>query len=309
MAKKSASDVVNEAQTELVNINARLSDSSARRDKLLLDGDEKALDAIEAEVANLQKAHERQVDRIRLLEAEAEREQADATLKRRQEHVARFTKKLADADQVADQLQATIEQADKLFRKLIELREDARVSWWGSTPHENALAVSPDGAALSGIAVKALVMHEIYRVGARPFVGGSPGELKQADFPGGQSPRHELLGQPDKIEPLGARMRRASKAAIEVMKGKIPDGAVPDTPSAPPPSGNGTPPAANGDQATLAALLYPEARHRPLTELRARTQSGPFYLSFLLQLQDMLSHDLEPLFDELTEKRIMLLLG
>jgi hypothetical protein len=52
-------------------------------------------------------------------------------------------------------------------------------------------------------------------------------------------------------------MRRASKAAIEVMKGKIPDGAVPDTPFSPPPSGNGAPPApsGNGEQATLAALL------------------------------------------------------
>ena len=48
----------------------------------------------------------------------------------------------------------------------------------GYTSHENALAVSPDGAALSGLAIKALLMHEIYRVGARPFVGGTPGETQ-----------------------------------------------------------------------------------------------------------------------------------
>jgi hypothetical protein len=174
---------------------------------------------------------------------------------------------LADADKVADELQATIEKADALFRKIITLREDARVSWWGTTSHENALSVSPDGAALSGIAVKALVMHEVFRCGARPFVGGQVGEIKQPDFPGGQCPRHEWLGQPDKIEPFGARMRRASAAAVDIMKAKIPGGAVPsttspDTPSAPPLSGNGPPPAAsgNGDQPTLAALLKEQAR-------------------------------------------------
>ena len=115
------------------------------------------------------------------------------------------------------------------YRKLIELREDARVAWWGSNSHENALAVSPDGAALSGLAVKALLMHEIYGCGARPFVGGTAGELKQVDLPGGQCPDHRLLGQPHLIEPFGARMRKASQAAIDVMKGKIP-GAESGTP-------------------------------------------------------------------------------
>jgi hypothetical protein len=259
MAKEKSADVtLTEASQELINLNARLSDAGARRDKLLqFFGDDKALDAVEAEITVLKRQHERQAARVKLFEAEVEREQAEATLKRRKEHVERFQKKLADADKVADELQATIENADKLFRKIIQLREDARVSWWGTSAHENALSVSPDGAALSGIAVKALLMHEIYRVGARPFVGGSPGELKQVDLPGGQSPRHEWLGTPDKIEPFGARMRRASKAAIEVMKGKIPGGEVPDTPSAPQPLGNSTPPppSGNGDQPTLAALL------------------------------------------------------
>src|SRR5262245_33359288 len=40
-----------------------------------------------------------------------------------------------------------------------------------------------------------------------------------------------------------------------------------------------------------------------------RTRSGPFDLSVLLQLQDMLSHDIEPLFNDLTEQRITLLSG
>jgi hypothetical protein len=256
--EKSADETLAAASQELIAINARLSDASARRDKLLqFFADDKALDQIEAEITVLRRQHERQAARVKLFEQQVEQEQAAAALARRKEHVERFTQKLLAADQVADHLQAAIEKADALFRKVITMREDARVSWWGTSAHENALSVSPDGAALSGIAIKQLLMNEIYRVGARPYRGGDAQELKQVDLPGGQCPRHEWLGQPDKIEPLGARMRRASKAAIEVMKSKIPGGEVPDTPSAPPPSGNGTPPApsGNGDQQTLAALL------------------------------------------------------
>jgi hypothetical protein len=255
MAKKAAT-ILAEAQQELLNTNAKLSDTGRRRDELLLANDAAGLDAIEVELANLQKAAVRHADRIKLLQEQARQEEAEAVLKRRKDHVARFTKKLSDADLAADELQATIEQADKLFRRLITLREDARVAWWGSNSHENALAVSPDGAALSGLAVKALLMHEIARVGSRPFVGGSAGELKQPDFPGGQVPDHRLLGQPHLIEPFGARMRKASQAAIDVMRGKIPESStlpsVPDTPPASPAaSGNGETP----DQPTLAALL------------------------------------------------------
>ena len=79
-------------------------------------------------------------------------------------------------------------------------------------------------------------MHEIYRVGARPFVGGTAGELKAPDLPGGQCPDHRLLGQPHLIEPFGARMRKASQAAIDVMRGKIPEaGTLPSVPDTPPP--------------------------------------------------------------------------
>jgi hypothetical protein len=281
-AKKSAATTLSEARAELVSLNNKVSDLGVRRGQLLLANDERELDRVEAELASLQKASVRQADKIRLVEEQARAEEADAVAARRKAHVAKFQKKLADADQVADELQATIEKADALFRKVITLREDARVGWWGTSAHENALSVSPDGAALSGIAAKALLTHEIFRAGSRPMLGGSAGEIKQPDFSGGQCPRHEWLGTPDKVEPFGARMRRASKAAIEVMKAKIPEIAtalpsaeadVPPATSSPPsppsgnggtpsPSGNSTPPApsGNGDQHTLAALLKRQAQ-------------------------------------------------
>ena len=257
------------AETRLANARAaqaeavtRVAEVGAARSKAILDEDDARARTLDAQLEESQRDARIAGERIRLLEAEALREEADAVLKRRKDHVVRFTKKLQNADEVADELQRCIEQADKLFRKLIQLREDARVAWWGSNSHENALAVSPGGAALSGIAVKALLMHEIARVGSRPFVGGTAGELKQPDFPGGQCPDHRLLGQPHLIEPFGARMRKASQAAIDVMKGKIPSAAsgtpidVPDTP--PPPK----------------CRLTPTHRHRLLQQPQPRPTRG-----------------------------------
>jgi hypothetical protein len=266
MAKK-ASTRLGAARTAQAETVGRIAEVEAARAKAILDEDDAAARKLDAELEEAQRDARIAGERVRLLEAEALREEADDVLKRRKDHVARFTEKLSDADRVADELQATIEQADKLFRKLIQFREDARVAWWGSTPHEMALSISPDGCALSGLAIKALLMHEIYRVGARPFVGGTAGELKSPDLPGGQCPDHRLLGQPHLIEPFGARMRKASQAAIDVMRGKIPEaGTLPSVPDTPPPppaaSGNGeTPdPARTTDQAKLAALLKRQAQ-------------------------------------------------
>jgi hypothetical protein len=93
--------------------------------------------------------------------------------------------------------------------------------------------------------------------------GGAAGELKQPDFPGGQCPDHRLLGQPHLIEPFGARMRKASQAAIDVMRGRIPEsGTLPSVADTPPAaSGNDeTPdPLPTTDQAKLTALLKQQA--------------------------------------------------
>ena len=132
-----------------------------------------------------------------------------------------------------------IEQADKLFRKLITAPRGRACRLVGLKPHENALAVSPDGAALSGHrdqsppdarnlsrGCAALCRRHCWRAqGTRTCQAASV-------------PTIDLLGQPHLIEPFGARMRKASQAAIDVMRGKIPESgtlpSVPDTPPTPP---------------------------------------------------------------------------
>jgi hypothetical protein len=131
MAKKTAAAILSEAQSELINLNAKLSDTGRRRDQLLLANDATGLDAIEVELANLQKAAVRQADRIRLLEEQARQEEAAAVVKRRADVVVRFEKKLAESDREADELQNLLAQAEKKFRKIITLRTDARAAWPG----------------------------------------------------------------------------------------------------------------------------------------------------------------------------------
>jgi hypothetical protein len=268
MAKKNADAILSEARQELININARLSDGAARRDKLLLFfGDEKALDAIEVELANLRKAHERQADRIKLLEQEAAREEAEAVAKKRADLVARFEKKLQMADAAADELQVTLAKAEQLFRTIIKHREDARAAWPLGDSHTNAIVGTAEGCALSGAAVKRLLSFHLYKIGARPFLGGRPGEIVEETFPGAVCPRNEWRGIPEKITSFADALRAASKYAVDMMRGKLdPLAALPtaDTEQPEPiaPSGNGrTPgPVRTPDQERLAQLLREQAR-------------------------------------------------
>jgi hypothetical protein len=259
MAKK-ASTILAEAQTELVETNAKLSDTGRRRDQLLLAGDERGLDAIETELAGLQKAAVRQADRINLLEEQARQEEAAAVVKRRGDLVVRFEKKLQVADAKADELQATMAKAEQLFREIITLRTDARAAWPIGDSHANAVAGTAEGAALSGAAVKRLLSWHLYRIGARPFLGGRPGEIKEEDFPGAACPRNEARGRPLDITPFADALRAASKFAVDMMKRKLDPLAAlpPDTSTADIPQSPG--PVRSDQQERLAALLKEQAR-------------------------------------------------
>jgi hypothetical protein len=263
MAKKAAT-ILAEAQQELLDTNAKLSDTGRRRDQLLLAGDERGLDAIEGELAGLQKAAVREADRIRLLEEQARQEEAAAIVKRRGDLVVRFEKKLAESDREADELQNLLAQAEKKFRRIIELRTDARAAWPIADSHANAAAGTAEGAALSGGAVAKLLQYEFYRVGARPFLGGRPGEIAEQNFPGAVCPRNEWRGMPEKITPFADALRAASKFAVDMMRGKL------DPLAALPPAANGQTihtdeaaspgPVRSEQQERLAALLKEQAR-------------------------------------------------
>ena len=218
--------------------------------------------ASRSELASLQKAAVRQADRIRLLEEQARQEEAEAVVKRRADLVVRFEKKLAEADAKADELQDLWPRPRRSSGEIITLRTDARAAWPIGDLHANAVAGTAEGAALSGAAVKKLLSWHLWRIGARPFLGGRPGEIVEESFPGAVCPRNEVRGRPLDITPFADALRAASKYAVDMMRGKLdPLKALPpvsDVEHAQPlPSGNGeTPdPVRTTNQERLAKLL------------------------------------------------------
>jgi hypothetical protein len=254
--KKRAATRLEAARAEAVRRGA---EAGAARSKAILDEDDGAARKLDAKLEELQRDARIAAERVRLLEEEAQREEADAVVKRRADLVVRFERKLAQADAEAVELQELIAQAEKKFRKIITLRTDARAAWPIGDSHANAAAGTSEGAALSGAAVARLLQFEFNRVGARPFLGGRPGEIAEQNFPGAVCPRNEWRGIPDKITPFADALRQASRFAVDMMKGKLdPLTAVPPvTATTDEPTASG--PVRSEQQERIAELLKQQA--------------------------------------------------
>jgi hypothetical protein len=257
--KKKAETRLADARAAQAEAVRRVAEVGAARSKAILDEDDAAARKLDAELEELQRDARIAAERVRLLEEEAQREEADAVVKRRADLTVRFEKKLAEADAEAAELQELIAQAEKKFRKIITLRTDARAAWPIGDSHANAAAGTAEGAALSGGAVAKLLQFEFYRIGARPFLGGRPGEIKEQDWPGAVCPKNEWRGMPDKIMPFADALRQASRFAVDMMRGKLdPLTAVPPvTATTDEPTASG--PVRSEQQERIAELLKQQA--------------------------------------------------
>jgi hypothetical protein len=262
--KKKAETRLADARAALADTSRQIGELKAQRNAALLADDDPTAAKLYAELETLRGLARGHADKVALLEAEAAREEADAVIKRRADLTVRFEKKLAQADAEAVELKDLIAQAEKKFRKIITLRTDARAAWPIADSHANAAAGTAEGAALSGGAVAKLLQYEFYRVGARPFLGGRPGEIAEQNFPGAVCPRNEWRGMPEKITPFADALRAASKFAVDMMRGKL------DPLAALPPAANGQTihtdeaaspgPVRSEQQERLATLLKEQAR-------------------------------------------------
>ena len=219
-APKKAAALVAETERELADTNRRIEELRDKREQALLADNSTALDAIELTVSRLQRTAQRQQERLRLLQAQAEDEEQAAVQKRRQALRERFAKKLAEADQAAVELQETVARMVTLFRKITGIREDARAAWPISDSHLNAAAGAIEGACLSGSAIKALLSYEFYRQSADPFLGGVPGERRQPSLPGATSPRIDQQLNPSAIKPFADALKQASAFAVDAMQNR-----------------------------------------------------------------------------------------
>lgn len=298
-----AATLLIDARAAHITSTERIAVLEAERQQKLLADDDAALDALDAELETVRKAARRQAERIKLLEGQAEREEAVALEARRENLLDRVEKILNDADTTADELQKTLARADRLFRKVIKLRQEAAVALpLTGDPDVGAVAVNWQGWALSAGAVLVLLKFELYRIGARPVqTGGAPaGYGTEVSFPGGLSPRIDLQLQPEKIKPLADALREASAFAIQQMRDQFANRlilveATPAQPAAPPPSPPVEPVAAAPQQEITVQSPPPEqppAEQAPLPPLQ--TNGKPMTFGELLLAQAAAASDMSP---------------
>jgi hypothetical protein len=262
------------ARSTLSELNAKAAEAAAKRKVRLVAGDAaRDIAKLDSEIADLVQAAQVETDRIALLEAEAAREEDAAIAKRRAALTDRFAAKLAEADALAEQLQGDLAKVEKIFRAIIALREDARAAWPAGDSHTAAVAETAEGCALSGIAVATLLKYELYRIGARPFLGGHPGARAEVGLPGGAWPTMNLMMTPEKITPFADALRRASAHAVELMRGRL-DPLAAQPPVAPAPGSTAEQKLSNLllQQARLAVDVTPageEAYNKLVAEIAA----------------------------------------
>jgi hypothetical protein len=148
---------------------------------------------------------------LKSAEEKARQAEAERVAKERAGLIDRVEKLFGERDAVAAELEDLTVKADAAFRKLIAVGGRLAAAWpWSGTD----LAV----AQLTPTAIYHATAHQLYRCGARPFIGGVPGMKSEPGFPGGACPSNELRGLPDRIPSLSATMREASAYGRKVMR-------------------------------------------------------------------------------------------
>ena len=216
-APKKAATVIREVEAEIADLAVRIEQEEAKRQAALLADDTRGLDQIELTLERLRKTQGHRQERLRLWHQQAEQEEQAAVQKRRQALRERWARKASERGDLAVEVQTTVANLVVLMRKMTKISEDLRAAWPTHNSHTDLAAGSPEGAALSGSAIRALLSFEFYRISADPFLGGQPGERRQLSLPGAVCPRLDWQLTPDKITPFADAIHMANKFGVETM--------------------------------------------------------------------------------------------
>jgi hypothetical protein len=211
MAKPSTKDRLAAARFEHAATMRQLQEADAARNSALLVDDDKLAARVLTQIDGLRQAARGHADKIALLESALAEEENERRVREKAALIGRVEKKLAERDAIATELQATIAKADVLYRDLIRKSREADAGW-PFPAHDRAVILLPAESIVSA------VRHEIFRH-ARPQPTGREGVFVEPNFPGGQSPTLQLLGQPEKTPELVARFREGTAVASAIMRG------------------------------------------------------------------------------------------
>ena len=241
MAKKTATHRLDDVRAALATATKRITDLETQRNAALLKDDDDLAVTLFGELETLRAVARGHTDKIVLLEAEAQRENAERIVREHAGLVARFEKTLADSDAALTEAADLFAQAWKKVCAGIEKREAARCAFSVHSSHARGAAENPDGCAMAGAAIVHLLAGEFWRISARPLLGGRQGERARPALPGAKAPSLDLQLMPDKIIPLAEKVRTASKFAVQLLKDEIgkagdfetlpPDAAIERTPA------------------------------------------------------------------------------
>jgi hypothetical protein len=208
---------IEDSRQLLADTNAQMEDARRRRtDELRGTADANELDKFDTEIKRLEIIASRHMERIALIEASEREAEAERQNREKASLVDRLEKKLAERHEVAVQISAAIKSIDGGLRRLIDIARDTQAArpWQGSD-------LAP--CLLGPSAIVTAIEHELYRVGARPVLGGGQDKFGAGiDLPGGKPPRLELAGMPSAISPLVAVMDQATALASNILRGKQP---------------------------------------------------------------------------------------
>ena len=216
-APKKAETLVREVEAELADTQRRIEQERDKREAALLADDTNALDAIEVTQSRLQRAAQRQ----RGAPAAAPKAGRGRGAGRRPETACGPARAVGSegfgerrprgrGSNHGGEPRGVDAQDDQDKRRFAGGLAD-------TNSHTDVAAGSPEGAALSGSAIRALLSYEFYRASADPMMVGVPGERRQPSLPGAVCPRLDWQLTPDKITPFADAIQQANKFGVETM--------------------------------------------------------------------------------------------
>jgi hypothetical protein len=256
MAKPNTAARLDAARAEHAATLRQIEEATAARNSALLADDDGLAARVAAQIDVFRQAARGRADKIVLLESALADEENARRVREKSALIGRVEKKLAERDAIAAELQAVITKADALYRDLISKSKEAD-ALWPFPGHDRAVVLLPAESIVTA------VRNEIFRH-SRPPPTGQQGTFTAPNFPGGQSPTLQLLGTPEKTQPLVNKFREGTAVASRIMReGKSTSG----KPAAGPVFADGVPdfmraepPPRSAAQERLGQLLADQAR-------------------------------------------------